>query len=222
MQTADEGPPDKRLVDAFRKIPTPLISDALDELGIDGGCHGIKSVSSQERMAGPAITLRCTPTNERKKGPHVGHYIDDVQAGNVMVIDNSGRTHYATFGGLIVLAAINRGAAGTVIDGGARDVEDIMKYHYPLFSREYYMVAGKKRMVVESVNQEVQSSNIPVKSGDIVVGDQNGVLIIPKKRAEEVLEKAQAIVQEEQSIEKLVKGRMPLRDAVAQINKVQL
>jgi regulator of RNase E activity RraA len=61
-------------------------------------------------------------------------------------------------------------------------------------------VAGKRRMVVESVNQEVQISNIPVKPGDIVVGDQNGVLIVPKKRAEEVLEKAQATVQEEQSI----------------------
>lgn len=203
--------PSKNLIESFRKLATPTISDALDKLGIKGGCEGILPIIQGSKIVGPAFTLKYIPVGV-KKGT-VGDYIDLAQPGDIFVLDNGGRTYCTVWGGILSITAKLKGIAGTIIDGVCRDVEEIYEQKYPIFSRGRFMVTGKDRVQLEAMNIPICIANIQVKPMDIVVADDSGVLIIPQEKAEEVLGLSQNIAEKETQIEKAVKEGLSLQEA---------
>jgi len=201
----------KELVVQFAAMPTTNISDALDRLQIKGGCEGIRPLQFGMKLCGPAFTARYIPVKLGTAG--VGDYIDDAQPGDVIVLDNGGRTYCTVWGDLLTLVAVRNKIAGTVIDGVCRDVDHILELKYPMFTRGHFMVTGKDRVEIESVNQPVSIANVQVKPGDLVVGDGSGLLIVPFERAEEVLATAKEVARAEEGIEKEIAKGLGLLEA---------
>ena len=192
--------PSPDLVAAFKVMSTPNVSDALDRLGIAGGCLGLTPIVQGLHIAGPAYTVHYVPTGVVKGT--VGDFLDDVAPGEVVVIDNAGRTHCTVWGDLMTIAAHRKGIAGTVIDGVCRDVPRIRELSYPIYTRGHFMVTGKDRVQVDGINLPVCVGGIQVRPGDIVVADDSGVLVVPLEKAEEVLAAAREIAEAEDFIER--------------------
>ena len=203
--------PDKKIVDGFLSLSTPAISDALDRFGLRGGCEGILPIVPGVKMAGPAFTLRYVPVGQVKGT--VGDYIDIIEPGDVIVLDNYGRTDCTVWGDILTMVAKQKGISGTVIDGVCRDVPYIMKEQYPIFTRGRFMMTGKDRVMVEAMNVTVSIGKTQVKPGDIMVGDDTGVVVVPHERAEEVLNMALEIEEAESRIEAAVRSGLSLKEA---------
>ena len=101
------------------KLDTTSISDALDRLGIAGQCLNIKPLDPGFRLTGRAFTILYGPAGQPPGT--VGDYIDEVEPGRVVVLDNGGRENATVWGDILTLVAHQRGVAGTVIDGACRD-----------------------------------------------------------------------------------------------------
>ncbi|MBV9326090.1 MAG: RraA family protein [Chloroflexi bacterium] len=188
-------------VDGLRELPTATISDALDRLAIVGQCLGIAPLDPRFRLCGRAFTLRYRPTGAVERG-NVGDYIDDVPPGDIVVLDNAGRLDCTVWGDILTAVSHRRGVGGTVIDGVCRDVTRALDLGYPIFSRGRYMRTGKDRVEVESQGAPISLGEVQVRQGDILVGDADGILVIPAVRESEVLEVAREIEEAEQAIER--------------------
>lgn len=185
--------PSKKLVEEFKQFSTPHVSDALNRLEIKGGCQEIYPVVFGKKIVGPALTVRkipADPINPKKGG---GNYLDIAEEGDVIVIDNGGRTDCTVWGDILTEGSIQKGCAGTVIYGCCRDISRLRELGYPVFSKGTYMQTGKDLTQYESINIPVGISNVLVNPGDIIIGDDSGVVVVPKSIAKEVLEAAKEI-----------------------------
>ena len=202
------------------KLETATISDALDRLGIVGQCYGVKGRSPDFRLAGRAFTMRCGP-NSTPPGT-VGDYIDDVPEGAVVVIENGGRTDATIWGDILTEIAHRRKLGGTVIDGISRDVHLCRSLGYPVFAVDHWMRTGKDRVQVEEMNCVVNIGGARVAPGDLLVGDPDGVVVIPAVHENAVLAAAEEIEAAENLIREAVRGGMRLDKARAQFKYHQL
>jgi len=203
--------PSPEIVKAFTPFSTSTISDALDRLGIGGGCKGIRPVIPNVKMVGAAYTIRYVPVGATKGT--VGDYIDDVPPGDVVVLDNNGRADCTVWGDILTVTAKMKGVAGTVIDGVCRDMPTILEERYPVFSRGAFMMTGKDRVMVEATQVMVSIGGVQVRPGDILVGDDSGVVVVPQEMAEPVLELAKTISQAEKRIVEAVRSGLSLAKA---------
>ena len=192
---------DDAVVKGLSELPTATISDALDKLGIAGQALGMTPLDPSFRLAGRAFTLRYRTAGVVEKGT-VGDYIDDVAPGDIVVLDNAGRVDATVWGDILTAVASRRGIGGTVIHGVCRDVSRALDLKYPIFSRGRYMRTGKDRVEVESTNQPISLGEVQVRPGDILVGDADGIVVVPQSREQEVFETARAIEDAEQAIER--------------------
>ncbi len=199
-------------VEGLRALPTATISDALDRLGIVGQCLGLAPLDPRFRLCGRAFTLRYRPTGLVERG-NVGDYIDDVDPGDIVVLDNAGRLDCTVWGDILTAVSHRRGIGGTVIHGVCRDVSRALEVGYPIFSRGRYMRTGKDRVEVESMNAPISLGEIQVRPGDILVGDADGILVVPRVRETEVLSIAAEIEEAEQAIERETAKGVRLDDA---------
>jgi 4-hydroxy-4-methyl-2-oxoglutarate aldolase len=204
-----------RNVERAGKLDTATLSDALDKLGIAGQCYRIKP-----RMAGRAYTILYGPASNPPGT--VGDYIDDVPPGSVVVLDNGGRENATVWGDILTEIAQRRGLAGTVIDGVCRDVALCTQIGYPVFSKDHWMRTGKDRVQVEATNITVSIGDARVQPGDILRGDADGVVVIPKEHEAKVLETAEQIEHAENAIREAVRSGMRLDEARKQFRYHQL
>ena len=207
--------PSDENVERARKLDTTALSDALDRLGIAGQCLGIKPLDHNFRTAGRAFTILYGPAG--KPPGTVGDFIDDIPAGNVVVIDNGGRENATVWGDIMTMVAHRRGLAGTVIDGACRDTHLALSLSYPMFSRSYSMRTGKDRVQLEGINCPVNIGDARVNPGDIVRGDSDGVVVIPREHESEVLAAAEEIDAKEEQIRRSVQDGMTLAEARRQL-----
>jgi regulator of RNase E activity RraA len=149
-------------------------------------------------MRGRAYTVRYIPAG-RDAGT-VGDYIDDVPAGSVVVLANDGRTDCTVWGDILTAVASDRGVAGTVIDGVCRDVSRALGIGYPIYSRGRFMRTGKDRVEVADTRGAVSIGGVQVSNGDLIVGDDDGVVVVPAQYEQEVLAAAATISQREAAI----------------------
>src|SRR5690554_5151626 len=163
------------------KLDTSTISDALDRLGIAGQCLGIKPRDHSFRMTGRAYTVRYKPFDRTAPG-NVGDYIDELEPGTVVVLDNGGREDCTVWGDILTMVASTKGLAGTVIDGPCRDVHLCLSLGYPVYSRSYSMKTGKDRVQVDATQVPVNIGDARVCPGDLLRGDSDGVVVVPKAR----------------------------------------
>jgi regulator of RNase E activity RraA len=128
----------------------------------------------------------------------VGDYLDDVPPG--VVLDNGGRTDCTVWGDILTAMAADRGVGGTVIDGVCRDVRRALGAGYPLYSRGRFMRTGKDRVEVSDVGRPVAVGGVQVRPGDLLVGDADGVVAVPREIADEVAEICAVIAAREEAI----------------------
>jgi len=193
------------------RLDTTALSDALDRLGIGGQCLDIKPLEWTFQMTGRAYTILYGPS--ATPSGTVGDYIDDVPAGGVVVLDNGGRPNATVWGDILTWVATQRGVAGTVIDGACRDTRLARELAYPIFSRSYSMRTGKDRVQVEGVNCVVNIGDARVAPGDILRGDADGVLVIPRAHEDAVLAAAEEIDGTEQKIRDAIRNGRTLAEA---------
>ncbi|MDO8032848.1 RraA family protein [Janthinobacterium sp. SUN128] len=195
-----------------RGLSSAEVSDALDYFGLPGSVPGIVPVAGPQRLFGPAFTVRFAPIDSQCPGT-VGDYLDDIPAGAIAVLDNTGRGDCTVWGGIMSHLAAHRSVAGTVIDGVCRDTAEADAAGYPLFALGHFMRTGKDRVQVDAVGAPVSLAGVRVAPGDIVVADQDGVVIVPAGRAHAVFQRALAMQAVEHAIVAAALDGMPLRDA---------
>ena len=195
----------------FQTLDTTSVSDALDRLGLVGGLLGLKPLAPHTGrvICGQAFTVRYRPCGAVKGT--VGDFLDDVPAGQVIVLDNGGRDYCTVWGDIMSLVARSNKVAGTIIDGVCRDVSEIVRIGYPVFSKGHYMVTGKDRVEVETVNSPVSVSGVEVRPLDFILADDSGALVIPQASAAEVLAAALEIAETERRIIEDVQQGVSLR-----------
>ncbi len=120
------------------------------------------------------------------------------------------------------MKAIELGVAGTVLYGCCRDVDVIRRMRYPVFSKGRFMMTGKDRVAVEAVNQPVTVADVLVSPGDIILGDDNGVLCVPLAKAQDVLESVKEITSKEGGIADSIKRGVSLTAAREQFGYGEL
>ncbi len=196
------------------RLDTTALSDAMDRLGIAGQCLGIKPLDPRFRLTGRAFTILYGPAGSPPGT--VGDYIDDVQPGGVVVLDNGGREDATVWGDILTMVAHTRGVAGTVIDGACRDVALALELGYPMFSRSYSMRTGKDRVQVEAMGGAVNIGDARVHAGDLLRGDSDGVVAIPRAHEDTILAAAEEIDAVEQRIREAVRSGLTLREARTQ------
>jgi 4-hydroxy-4-methyl-2-oxoglutarate aldolase len=188
------------------------ISDALDRLGLRGSAHGVGPLSdSAAKFCGRAYTVRYV--NSGAAPGTVGDYLDDVAPGQVVVLDNGGRTDCTVWGDILTTMAHDRGVAGTVIHGVCRDVARALELGYPIHSRGRFMRTGKDRVEVSDVQRPVTVGDVQVVPGDLVIGDQDGVVVVPAAAEDAVLQAATEIHEREAAIVADILAGSSLADA---------
>jgi 3-hexulose-6-phosphate synthase/6-phospho-3-hexuloisomerase len=176
---------------AFMKVSTPNISDAMQRRG---EMRGIRPVTPGAKMAGRAFTVRTYPGDWAKPV----EAIDQAPPGSVIVIDASGGEK-AVWGELATWSCVVKGIKGVVIDGAIRDVDEIRALGFPAFARHVSPTAGDPKGFGE-LNVEVTCGGVKVRPGDWVVGDDNGVVVVPSELAVEVANRALDVLEKENRV----------------------
>lgn len=189
-------------------LATALLSDALGKTGAMD--HDMKRQSANPRMAGPAATLRVHTADILM----VGKAISMCPPGRVLVIDGQGDLDTALWGILTTDTARRKGLAGVVIDGAIRDSAAIRRSRFPVFARAVVPNAGGAEYLGDW-DVPVQCAGTVVTPGDMVVGDEDGVVVVPAARLESVLELAERIRDLERKLESQVRRG---RDLAAVLN----
>jgi 4-hydroxy-4-methyl-2-oxoglutarate aldolase len=186
------------LVAGLAALDISHLSDALDRLGIAGQCSGIHPLDRQFRLAGRAYTIRYVPVGTSRGT--VGDYIDDLEPGQVPVLDNAGRLDATVWGDLLTVTAHGKGLPGTVIDGICRDTDRSLEVGYPIFSRGHWMRTGKDRVQADAYQVPVSIGGVRIEPGDILVGGADGLVAVPASRGADVLDVATRIAASEERI----------------------
>lgn len=192
---------------------TASISDALDRLGLPGSLHGIGPLAPGQQASGPVYTVLYEPVDA--DGGTVGDFLDDIPEGSVVLIDNLGRTDCTVWGGIMTRIAGARKIAGTVIHGVCRDSAIALDEGYPIWSSGRFMRTGKDRVRVAAVQIPLTIDGVTIQPGDVLFGDEDGVVVVPAERVEEVLAIASHIEKVEDAIVADVQAGAKLLDARA-------
>ncbi|MFD0022150.1 RraA family protein [Streptomyces sp. NPDC058382] len=172
-------------VSGFREVSPTTLADLLGrEQVMDTGVRPLWS--SHERVAGPAFTVRCPPGDNLML--HAA--IHRAEPGSVIVVE-AGDVDYALAGGNVCAVAQRRGIAAFVLDGVIRDLAEVREMGFPVFARGVIPVPGKKKAVTP-LNEPVRCGGVTVRAGDIVVADEEGIVVTPAARQEQVLLDARA------------------------------
>lgn len=200
---AGNGQIDPQVLERCRRIATATWSDALDALGLQGVMDGLTMRSGRDRIAGAAVTVReeagALGTYDLKHFD-VGGIIDATPAGAIPVVAMDG-AEVSGFGGLSARAAVQRGIPGIVIDGGCRDIGEIRAAGMYVASRHVTPRSGKRRVKVVAIGEPVTCGGVSVRSGDCVIADETGVVVVPQDRLEEVLRIAEQLTGKDRTFE---------------------
>ncbi len=201
------------LLDRFSALGTATVSDALDKLKRPGSLLGLAPLADGQRMVGRAFTVRYV--SAQVPAGTVGDFIDQVEPGQVIVLDNDGRVDCTVWGDILTAVAHQRGISGTVIEGVCRDTHRALSIGYPIYSRGRFMRTGKDRVEVAEERGPVTIGGVTVRHGDILLGDSDGVVAIPQDCEDDVLEVAEMIQAREEAILTAALGGATIAEARA-------
>ena len=203
--------------------PTPAISDILDELGIEGVVPAsvLKPISSGKVVVGPVITIRyikekyvtkqlAIDSSKGKLGDRDAYAIS--QPGDVVVFDNGGRENISTMGGLSTRSAINAKLSGCIVDGGVRDISEIRRLGFPVWSRGRSPISGKRRVETIEINGPVMCGGVRVMPGDLAVADDSGICFIPQEHIDKVIRLLVETVKAEEELTKALNKGLSMKE----------
>lgn len=177
-----------------RALPTSILSDSMERVGGLTGLHWTPG-GSWPRISGPALTVQTRAGDNLV----VHRALDLAEPGDVVVVDGGGYDGRAVVGEIMVRYAASRGVAAIVVDGAVRDVESLAQSPVAVFAR-FVNHLGPYKDGPGEVHGPVQLGGTVVRSGDVVVGDADGVVVLPAARAEQVVATGEDRLREEERI----------------------
>jgi regulator of RNase E activity RraA len=216
-QTEIDRPPDE-LIRRISFLATSTLANALDNAGLHNQVIAhIKAVSPGFRFTGPAVTVQ-EVTGEygdySSDDFAVGTMIDAALAGDVIVID-AGGAEYSTWGGMASLAAKLKGVAGLLVDGTVRDLEEMIEFDFPVFSRHMIPTTGRLRLKIEDINVPIIIDGVDIAPGDIICADGTGAVCLPGARAEEIADLAGNLARDDAAAVEDLRAGLSFTEAMA-------
>lgn len=209
---------DTEMFDIMRdKLYASVISDVVDSLGARNQVMrpDVRPIYEGVTVVGrayPVLTADVYKFIDDPYGPEIDA-VDSLKPDDVMVACTQRSTRTSFWGELLATAARARGSRGIVVDGNVRDVAYLTRMKFPTFATGIYMVDSAGRSIVVDHNCPVECGGVLVNPGDIIFGDVDGVVVIPREMAKEVIPLAlEKVSQENQLRDELLKGTL-LRDA---------
>lgn len=187
------------LVTKFQSIPTTAISDAMD--GLSNLDSAIKPLKEEYKFAGRALTVKTAVGDNLA----VQKAIRNAKEGDIIIIDAKGDQYRAMVGDFVVGMAQTMGVGAIVVDGVIRDIIGIKELNFPVFSKGTTVAASGKAGVGE-INIPISCGGQVIHPGDILVGDADGVVVIPQAQEQEVYSKAVDKIAKDQAREAQISG----------------
>jgi regulator of RNase E activity RraA len=191
----------QNIVERFVDSYAAAVSDAADAAGIGAVCmdSGIGPVSKNKRVVGFARTAKTarSAANHPYDEEQIVTFMTLASRANkydVIVVDMSGATDCSGWGQIVTRIAVSRGAVGTIVDGTVRDQADVDTLDFPVFARGRHPGTLRGRLDVESIGESIKCGGVTVHHGDLILGDGDGVVVIPQDRIDEVAVAADEIV----------------------------
>jgi regulator of RNase E activity RraA len=214
------GVPDDPLIAGFKQTYPASVSDAVELVTGKSGTmrHDMKLVTGKA-MVGRAVTSLARPAPPEGATPalatkHSVEMIDEAKPGEVGVIVMEGTLDIAAMGNLMGTAATVRGMAGMVLDGAIRDIWDIRRMGLTVYARSATPRTAVGYYATVAKNVPVECAGVAVRPGDIIVADEDGVVVVPQERAEEVLKKAKEIDDRERGMFPFIRQHKSLQKAI--------
>ncbi len=183
---------DRDALKVLGEAPVAVVSDALDRLGRRDQVLdlGIRPLWPEARLAGVAVPVVIVADTSEPELPYDGELtaLDSLRPGDVPLLAVEPGVRCASWGELFSCAAIGRGAAGVIIDGFARDAAEIRALGFPAFARGLSPLDTFARAVVTGIDVEARVGGVDVRPGDLVVGDVDGIVVVPHEMADDVAE----------------------------------
>lgn len=218
----DKMPPPE-IVQGFHQLlkiysPSCVVADSQERAGV---MHSyIKPLMTTMRFAGPALTVRLEPGNQ----VDCLHALSVAKAGDVIVVDAAGETETSIWGGLMSGLCMQIGVVGAVIDGGMRDTDETRDLGFPVFSKSIVPRSTHTpysgRMEPIEINVPIQCAGVLVNPGDIVLGDEIGVVVVSLEKAAEVLSAAQKLADQEEATRRKIKEGKTLEELLAEFGRL--
>lgn len=218
------GLTDAALMEGFRLVEVASVADAMEQL------YGVRAYMSHDmrplapaKFAGRAVTVLLR-REEHHEGPAASKgmldAIDTAAPGSVYVMVVEDGLDFAGIGGLMSTAMKYRGFAGAVIDASVRDLPQIQKLQFPVYSRGVAPSTTINHYRFAGANIPVRCAGVTVNAGDIIVADLDGVAVVPAARAEEVLRRAQELDDIEHRMVPFIEKYHSIGEAVRQFGRI--
>jgi 4-hydroxy-4-methyl-2-oxoglutarate aldolase len=172
--------PEGALVEAFRALGVATVYEASGRKGYIG--NAVRPIAPGTRICGPAYTVQCAPGDNLM----LHKALQIAQPGDVLVASTGGYPDAGYWGGLMATSAMARKLGGLAIDGGVRDSEEMIAMGFPVFCRGTCM-RGTTKGILGTVNLPILFGEVTVNPGDLVLGDDDGIVIVAQKDMEKVL-----------------------------------
>ncbi|HVP46940.1 MAG TPA: RraA family protein [Bryobacteraceae bacterium] len=217
-------PAGDRLIEDFRLVEVASVADAVEQL------YGQRAHMSHEmrplfmtKFAGPAMTV-LLKKEEHKEGPAASQgmleAIDAAPPGSVYVMVLEDGADIAGIGGLMATAMKVRGLAGAIVDAAIRDTPQIRRLQFPVFSVGIAPSTSINHYRFVGTNVPVTCAGVRVNPNDIIVADEDGVAVVPRAHAEDVLKKAQQLDNTEHSMMPFIEKYRSIKEAVAKFGRI--
>ncbi|WP_424237740.1 RraA family protein [Bhargavaea ginsengi] len=187
------------LIAHYSTTPSTAVSDATG--GLNNMEPELKPLREEYRIAGRAVTVKL-PGGDN---PAMLRAMRTASPGDVLVVDAKGDLTKAVAGDFVVGMMQTLGIAGLVVDGAIRDVRDIKALRFPVFARGTTIAASSKTGAGE-VNVPISCGGVTVRPGDLIIGDADGVTVVPREQEQEVLQKALSKLEKDEAREREVAG----------------
>jgi len=196
----------------LHQMDSCAVSDALDKLGLPAAVSGIERLSTDRRIAGRVLTVKLDRAEGR---PATTRHlctaaIEAAEPGNVIVVEQRTGLDAASWGGNLSIGAKQRGVAGVVIDGPARDIDESRELEFPVFARSHTAHTARGRIVEVSTNEPITVGDVTVTPGDYVIADGSAVAFVRSADISRVLEAAEAIVEREKAMAAALRAGQPI------------
>lgn len=199
------------ILDGFAEFDTPLVSDALDEMGVDGVITGLAPVCPRDAAVGRARPVRIERAESEARVNFPAEMLEQFAPNEFLAI-SSGTNELSCWGGMASSLAAREGVRGTLIDGGFRDVPQIREGSFPVFGRQPTPKTGQGRLRVVSTTEPVTIDGVEIRADDVVVADATGVAVIPSEEADAIFETARTIDDEESALATAIETGRVIRE----------